>query len=287
MKKRKWNDQDLILAVKNSLSYAEAIRKLGLVPYGSNYDMLKKQIKKLNLDTSHMTGQGWNTGDRFKLPKTPKSLSEILVEHSEYVNTNNLRQKLLKAGIKEYKCECCNQTEWMGKPIPLELHHINGVKDDLRIENLQILCPNCHAFTDNYRGKNQNQSAQKETSNVESPKLKETLTSNVDGNLEPSLRNQEGAETRRGKSKFLIPKYCPVCGKELLVKSNKYCSQKCAHIAVSKRPSMSDLLEAFKKYKSYVQVGKYFNVSDNGVRKWVKSYGIENMIKEQSSAQTE
>ena len=43
---------------------------------------------------------------------------------------------------------------------------------------------------------------------------------------------------------------------------------------------MSDLLEAFKKYKSYVQVGKYFNVSDNGVRKWVKSYGIENMIKE-------
>lgn len=43
---------------------------------------------------------------------------------------------------------------WMGEPIALELHHVNGVKDDLRIENLQILCPNCHAFTDNYRGRN-------------------------------------------------------------------------------------------------------------------------------------
>lgn len=47
-------------------------------------------------------------------------------------------------------------TKWMGEPIALELHHINGVKDDLRIENLQILCPNCHAFTDNYRGRNIN-----------------------------------------------------------------------------------------------------------------------------------
>ena len=57
------------------------------------------------------------------------------------------------------------QTEWQGKPIALELHHINGQKDDLRIENLQILCPNCHAFTDNYRGRSiKVQSAQQETS---------------------------------------------------------------------------------------------------------------------------
>lgn len=55
----------------------------------------------------------------------------------------------------------------MGKPIALELHHVNGVKDDLRIENLQILCPNCHAFTDNYRGKNIGMSAQEETLEVE------------------------------------------------------------------------------------------------------------------------
>lgn len=55
----------------------------------------------------------------------------------------------------------------MEMPIALELHHINGIKDDLRIENLQILCPNCHAFTDNYRGKNIGMSAQEKTLEVE------------------------------------------------------------------------------------------------------------------------
>jgi hypothetical protein len=83
-------------------------------------------------------------------------LEKILVEHSSYVSTHHLKERLLKEGVKEHKCECCGSTKWMGEPIALELHHINGVKDDLRIENLQILCPNCHAFTDNYRGRNIN-----------------------------------------------------------------------------------------------------------------------------------
>lgn len=82
-------------------------------------------------------------------------MSEILIEHSDYINTSCLRMRLLKAGIKEHKCECCNRTEWLGKPIKLELHHVNGIKDS----NLQILCPNCHAFTDHYRGRNINLSA--------------------------------------------------------------------------------------------------------------------------------
>lgn len=57
----------------------------------------------------------------------------------------------------------------MDKPIPLELHHINGINNDHRLENLQMLCPNCHAFTDNYRGKNTGMSAQEEILDVEQP----------------------------------------------------------------------------------------------------------------------
>ena len=167
MSKRKWTYEQFIEAVASSLSYAEVIRQLGLKPAGSNYDTVKRKISELNLDTSHMTGQAWNQGDKYKPIKQAKPLSEILVEHSTWINTNNLRKRLLKEGIKEHVCECCGNSEWLGKPIALELHHVNGIKDDLRIENLILLCPNCHAFTDNYRGKNIGMSAQEETLGVE------------------------------------------------------------------------------------------------------------------------
>ena len=65
-----------------------------------------------------------------------------------------LKNQLIKIGIKDHKCENCELIEWMGKQIPLELHHVNGNRFDNRIENIQLLCPNCHALTDNYRGKN-------------------------------------------------------------------------------------------------------------------------------------
>lgn len=154
MSKRSWTDNEFIEAVKSSLSYAQVIRKLQLKVAGSNYDTVKRKIEELGLDTSHMTGQGWNQGERFTLLKKSTPLSEILVKHSPFVNANHLKERLLKEGIKERKCEYCGNTEWMGKPIALELHHINAVKDDQRLENLVLLCPNCHALTDNYRGKN-------------------------------------------------------------------------------------------------------------------------------------
>jgi 5-methylcytosine-specific restriction endonuclease McrA len=167
MSRRKWTDEQFIKAVSDSLSYAEVLRKLGLKPSGSNYDTVKRKISELNLDITHMTGQAWNQGDKYKPIKQARPLSEILVQHSTWINTNKLKIRLLKEGVKEHICECCGRTEWLEKPIALELHHINGVKDDLRLENLQILCPNCHAFTDNYRGKNIGMSAQEETLDVE------------------------------------------------------------------------------------------------------------------------
>ena len=137
---------------KKSHSIAEMCRNFGVIPSGGNYRVMHQLIDKYNIDISHFTRQGWNVGLKFK-PNPPKSLNEILVENSSY-QTYKLKQRLLKEGIKEYKCEKCNNYEWLGHPIPLELHHINGNNNDNRLENLQLLCPNCHAQTDNYRGLN-------------------------------------------------------------------------------------------------------------------------------------
>lgn len=89
-----------------------------------------------------------------------QSIESILVEQSSY-QTNKLRHRLLKEGIKEYKCENCQRTTWNDLPIPLELDHKNGSNSDHRLENLQLLCPNCHAQTDTYRGKNRGRAIRK------------------------------------------------------------------------------------------------------------------------------
>lgn len=133
--KRKWSDEEFIAAVKISKSYSQVLKILGLRAAGGNYETVKRKIKELNLDMSHMTGQAWNQGDMYKPVKEAQSLESILIEHSSYRSTYHLKDRLLKECVKEYKCECCGNTEWMGKPIALELHY-------------------CHAFTDNYRGKN-------------------------------------------------------------------------------------------------------------------------------------
>ena len=81
-------------------------------------------------------------------------LDQILIDQSSYTNSNALRKRLLREGVFKHTCSVCMNTEWLGKPIALELEHKNGDNRDHRLENLTLLCPNCHAMTDSYRGKN-------------------------------------------------------------------------------------------------------------------------------------
>jgi 5-methylcytosine-specific restriction endonuclease McrA len=76
------------------------------------------------------------------------------LKNSKDIQTNKIRIKLLEEGYKEHKCEHCGLTTWLDKPIPLELHHKDGDRTNNTLENFQLLCPNCHSFTDSYRGKN-------------------------------------------------------------------------------------------------------------------------------------
>ena len=96
---------------------------------------------------------GNQSGKGFK-KKAPKMTLVDYLEKSSDIQTNKIRKKILEEGIKEHKCECCGLTEWMGKPIPLEVHHKDGDRSHNELSNFELLCPNCHAFTDSYRGKN-------------------------------------------------------------------------------------------------------------------------------------
>ena len=80
---------------------------------------------------------------------TRLSMSDILTKNSGY-SRSRLKERLIENGLKEYKCECCGLTKWLDKPISLQLHHINGINNDNRLENLQLLCPNCHSQTENF-----------------------------------------------------------------------------------------------------------------------------------------
>ena len=156
MKLRKYSLEQLTEAVAQSLSMAQVLKRLNVRVAGGNYTTLKKAIKHFDLDASHFRGKGWNRGDHSGILKSHRkslSLTEVLVENSYYLS-NRLKKRLIKAGIKQHKCECCEIVEWNGKPAPIELDHINGVRTDNRLENLRILCPNCHAQTKTYRGRN-------------------------------------------------------------------------------------------------------------------------------------
>lgn len=150
--KNKISDKDFAQIVAISYSIAQVIKNCNLIPAGGNYKTIKDRIKDLNLDITHFTGQGWNVGLKF-IPKPRQPLYKILVKESTY-SSYKLLKRLIKEGLKTHQCEICKNIKWCNNLIPIELHHVNGNNKDNRIENLQVLCPNCHAQTSNYRGKN-------------------------------------------------------------------------------------------------------------------------------------
>jgi HNH endonuclease len=145
------SDQEVLDAVKSSRSYAETLKKLGMMPEASRF-ALKRRVQMLAIDTSHFLGMAWRKGSR--LPVVPAYPLEKILVIGRFTPTNKLKQRLIDAGVKERRCEICGLETWNGKPIPLELDHVNGRRDDNRLSNLRLLCPNCHAQTPTYRGRN-------------------------------------------------------------------------------------------------------------------------------------
>jgi 5-methylcytosine-specific restriction endonuclease McrA len=150
-----------------SSSMNQAAIKLGM-----NYKTLCFHAKRLNCFSSNQSGKG--------IAKAQKEnvilLSEIFEGKYNY-QSHKLKKRLLKEDVKIHQCESCNLDKWLNKPIPLELHHKDGNRYNNQLDNLMLLCPNCHALTENYRAKNiKNLSAQSEMIEVELLKFGEALT---------------------------------------------------------------------------------------------------------------
>lgn len=204
-------------AVLVSKSLAEVLRQLGIYHGSNSYKMLRNLLHHYNIDYLH-----------FKEPKIP--LNKILVENSSY-NRVDLKRRLIAEFILVEKCSLCGiGPEWNGKPLVLQLDHVNGVSKDNRLSNIRLLCPNCHSQTSTFGGKN----------------------------------------TRRVRAQ----RFCQKCSLPCSDCANL--CRKCAVIDIGSRrrkacrPPKEELLMLIAQH-GYCWVGRKYGVTDNAIRKWVKS----------------
>lgn len=140
-------DEKFITVCENAKSMAAAAVELGI-----HFNTFKKRAVKLNCYNPNQSGKGTNKVKIEGHGKLP--LKEILEGMHPQYQTFKLKNRLFKEGLKQNCCEECGISEWNGKHIACELDHINGNRTDHRLENLKVLCPNCHSQTSTFRAKN-------------------------------------------------------------------------------------------------------------------------------------
>lgn len=231
-----YSKEQLIEAVEKSTSYRQVCELIGIAKHGGSYRTVKNRINELNLDTSHFLGQAWNKNRKY-IPK--KSLEEYF-SNKFPIQSLRLKNRLISEGYKKHQCEKCGLSEWNKKPIPIELHHIDGNSQNNNLSNLEILCPNCHHQTPNFR------------------------------------RNKSILQNKKFKKKKYICKDCNGPRSNRSVRCRK-CSNKFKKYTQtsSKRPSKDELINDIKYFNdNKTAIARKYKVSDTSIHKWLNHYSL-------------
>lgn len=161
------------------------------------------------------------------------------IESDSVIKSHLLKLKLIRDGLKENKCELCGASEWLGIKLPLELHHKDGNHFNNNLDNLEILCPNCHSIQTGNAGANAGRYVENKPQPVKENKL------------------------------------CIDCGK--VISSKAIRCKSCAAVEqqkdISQRPTKEELKMLIRSMP-FVQIGKKYGVSDNAIRKWCDFYHL-------------
>lgn len=244
----KLSKEQIISIIEKHTDWNDCMKEIGYTSC-THLPIIKKKLNNLNIAYSHLEKSKPITNS------ARYTLEEILVEDSPYCGGMRILLKRLKKECGwEHRCSICKLSEWNDKPIPLEIDHIDGCHTNNTYSNLRAICPNCHAQTDTYKGKNIRSCKENKIKLLENP---------------PPLP----------KPKPIVheTKYCTGCSKEIHHRNTQCNACKAKDVFQSgekrkvERPSYEQLLLDLQQ-QSMVKVGKKYGVSDNAIRKWLKTY---------------
>lgn len=203
----------------------------------------------------------------------------IFTKYNVPQRTEKFRNTLIQ--LRGRQCECCNVVEWLGEPINLELHHKDGDKSNNELDNLQLLCPNCHSYTDNYGSKN------KKHDDVDDNDLLEAIKNSTSIRQALLSLGLSDAGANYNRARALMKQYdvalistqtkekenfCVDCGKSIYPGSTRciVCENKSRRVYPISRAELKQLIRT----TPFTRIGAQYGVSDNAVRKWCVSYQL-------------